>query len=297
MYRAGELEKRRLVWMDRTGRESPAFPEPGDYTNPSIAPDGNRVAFGLAQGPSTDIWIRDLTRGVTTRFTFDAAPELVPQWSPDGRRIAYTLSNGVAGDLYVKDAAGTREPELLLKTPDLKLVSDWSKDGRYLLYASQGKNGFDAMALPLDGDRKPFPVAATRFDELWPVLSPDGRYVAYQSSESGVTEIYAQEFPDAKSKWQVSGDGGTQAYWRNDGKELYYRSRGRVMAVPIQEGPGGFSAGTPQELFKATFASVVARAHYKPTADGQRFLVLTPLSGDAVKPASVVLNWQAALRN
>jgi hypothetical protein len=39
------------------------------------------------------------------------------------------------------------------------------------------------------------------------------------------------------------------------------------------------------------------RAHYRPSGDGQRFLVLAPLAGAAIKPASVVLNWPSALRN
>jgi hypothetical protein len=68
------------------------------------------------------------------------------------------------------------------------------------------------------------------------------------------------------------------------------------MVTDVQEVPT-FSAGTPHELFKTTFANIVARSHYRPSADFQKFLVVTPLSGDAVKPASVVLNWQAALKN
>ena len=49
--------------------------------------------------------------------------------------------------------------------------------------------------------------------------------------------------------------------------------------------------------FRPTFANVTVRGHYRPTADGQRFIVLSPLAGEAVKPASVVLNWPATLRN
>ena len=81
-----------------------------------------------------------------------------------------------------------------------------------------------------------------------------------------------------------------------DGKELYYRSRGRIMAVPVLSGTS-FAIGSPQELFTATFANALVRGHYRPTPDGQRFLVLTPLAGAAIKPASVVLNWPSALRN
>jgi len=49
------------------------------------------------------------------------------------------------------------------------------------------------------------------------------------------------------------------------------------------------------ELFQVTFGAVTARAHYRPTPDGQRFLVLAALGREATKPSSVVLNWTAAL--
>jgi Tol biopolymer transport system component len=297
IYRAGELERRRVLWYDRSGKESEAFGEPGDYRDFAFSPDGTRVVFDMAQGSSGDIWIRDLARNVSSRFTFDPTVELVALWSPDGRTIAFTSRAKGPGDLYVKDASGTREAEVLLASPDVKFASDWSRDGRYLLYTEQSKeNGFDIFALPLGGDKKPLPLVTTKFDTLFATFSPDGRFIAYQSNESGRAEIYVQEFPEARNKWQVSTDGGTQAFWRADGKELYYRSRGRVMAVPVQAGET-FTVGTPQELFQATFANVIQRAHYRPTADGQRFLVLAPLAGEAIKPASVVLNWQAALRN
>ena len=86
----------------------------------------------------------------------------------------------------------------------------------------------------------------------------------------------------------------TEPFWRADGKELFYRAGARVMAVPVTLA-GGFSAGTPQLLFQTRFSSVIARGHYRPTPDGQRFLVLATLSREAAKPAEVVLNWTAAL--
>jgi Tol biopolymer transport system component len=298
IYRAGELERRRLIWVDRAGKQSPAIDAPADYRDVSFSPDGSRLVFDMAQGANGgDLWIRDLVRGVNTRFTFDPAVERTPLWSPDGRRIVFTSRANGPGDLYVKDASGTREPEVLLATPDVKYASDWSRDGRYLLYTTQApKTGFDLWALPVEGDKKPFPLVTTRFDELFATFSPNGTYIAYQSNDSGRTEVYVQEFPDARNKWQVSTDGGSQPFWRADGKELYYRSRGRIMAVPVLSG-ANFAIGSPQELFTATFANALVRGHYRPTPDGQRFLVLAPIAGAAIKPASVVLNWPSALRN
>jgi Tol biopolymer transport system component len=295
-FRAGDLQGRRLVWLDRTGKEMPAIDEIGDYRDTGISPDGKRLVFDAGTATSTsDIWIRDLVRGVTTRFTFDPAAEIDPVWSPDGRRIAYSSRAKGPADLYVKDASGTRDEEVLLASSKNKYLSDWSRDGAHILYTVQGDNGWDILALPMSGgDRKPFPVLKTHFDEQWATFSPDGKYIAYQSNESGRPEIYVQEFPDPRNKVQASNGGGTEAFWRGDGKELFYRSGNRLMSVPVQTTPS-FSAGTPSQLFQATFASVTVRGHYRPSADGQRFLVIAALGREAAKPASIVLNWTAAL--
>ena len=62
------------------------------------------------------------------------------------------------------------------------------------------------------------------------------------------------------------------------------------MAVPVQAG-ATFTVGTPAKLFDTRFAAVTARGHYRPTPDGQRFLVLAPLARETEQPAAVVLNW------
>ena len=90
-FRAGEMQGRRLVWFDRSGKETPALDEVGDYRDTWFSPDGKRLVFSNSTPSSPgDIWIRDLARGVSTRFTFDPAVELDPIWSPDGRQIVFT---------------------------------------------------------------------------------------------------------------------------------------------------------------------------------------------------------------
>jgi Tol biopolymer transport system component len=297
VYRGGELSGSRLVWVDRSGKETPALDVPADYRDTSLSPDGTRLVYDIGDGgPRGDLWIRDLARGVSSRFTFDAAGEVNAKWSPDGRRIVFTSKAKGAGDLYVKDGSGTREAEPLLVDKDEKYVSDWSSDGKYILYTSRSdtSGGWDISALPLDGLRKPLPIVKTQFNEMWATFSPDGKYIAYQSNESGRNEIYVHEFPEARHKFQVSTEGGVEPYWRGDGRELFYRSGSRVMAVPIQIAPT-FTAGTPAALFQTRFATSIVRGRYRPVPDGQRFLVLGPLAREAEQPAAVVLNWTSAL--
>jgi Tol biopolymer transport system component len=296
VFRGGELSGTRLAWIDRSGKETAAIDAPADYRDAAFSPDGTRLAYDVTDNETQgDIWIRDLTRGVSSRFTFDPAADLNPLFSPDGRRIVYTSRTKGQADLFVKDASGTREAEPLLVDAEEKFVSDWSPDGRHILFTKRGSGdtSWDVWALPLDGDRKPFPVVRTRFAELWATFSPDGQYIAYQSNESGRAEVYVHEFPEARNKWQISTEGGAEPFWSRDGRELYYRTATRLMAVPVKSG-ATLVAGTPAPLFQTRFASATVRARYRPTPDG-RFLVLGPLAREAEQPAAVVLNWTAAL--
>jgi Tol biopolymer transport system component len=295
-FRPGQVAPRRLVWMDRSGKETAALEEEREYVDTWLSPDGRRLVFGTEEaGGKADLWVRDFDRGTTTRFTFEPERDFGPVWSPDGRRIVFSRQRK-AWDLYVKNAAGTGEPELLLENAEDKFVTDWTRDGAHLVFASRGPDtGWDLWGLPLAGERKPFPLRKTKFEERNASVSPDGRFLAYQSNESGRVEIYVQEFPEAQSKWQVSPDGGRDPFWRADGRELYYRApNAKLMAVPIEKG-AVFSAGTPQPLFQARFAPATTRALYRPTPDGQRFLIVAPLGREAMQPATVVLNWTSAL--
>ena len=117
------------------------------------------------------------------------------------------------------------------------------------------------------------------------MFSPDGRWVAYQSNEGGAANVFVQAFPGPGGKWQISTDGGAVPMWRRDGRELFYRTRDAIMAVPLTTG-SSFSAGAPQELFRAPY-----QQSFDVSPDGQRFLMIK--SGTAASSAQlhVVLNW------
>jgi Tol biopolymer transport system component len=77
VFRGGELSGTRLVWVDRTGKEAPLLDASGEYGDTGFSPDGTRLVYDLrGSGISgQDLWIRDLVRGVSSRFTFDASAE------------------------------------------------------------------------------------------------------------------------------------------------------------------------------------------------------------------------------
>jgi Tol biopolymer transport system component len=156
----------------------------------------------------------------------------------------------------------------------------------------------DLFVLPGD-DSKPVAFVRTGFNEEQGRFSPNGRWVAYVSNQSGLSEVYVREFATDFSSGSasrggsvlVSHGGGTGPRWRGDGRELFYLApNGKMMAVEVIAGQQ-FHAGTPTPLFQAPPGVVVGDV----TADGKRFLLVTPVGPSASVPFTVVLNWQAAL--
>ena len=84
------------------------------------------------------------------------------------------------------------------------------------------------------------PLLTTPFRNTTPALSPDGRWLAYASDESGQPEVYVQPFPSMQGRTQVSAGGGLEPVWSRNGRELYYRGKGKIMAVGVSTVRGVF---------------------------------------------------------
>ena len=289
-----------LTWFDQQGNPAGTLGDPGEYSFPAISPDGSRVAVAMGPTQSRDIWILDVARGSSTRFTFDPARDDYPAWSPDGKYIAFSSNRGGQMDLYIKPSDGSGEEKLLLKTDEPKTVERWTKDGRFLLFTSTGpKTNLDMWALRFPEEAKPISLLKTQFREGVARVSPDGRWLAYTSEESGTLQNYVRPFtPEAPAgtgaKWMVSKGGGIRPIWRPDGEELFYLTPvGQVMAVDIDTSKG-FQAGTPRRMFSVP--GTTTNAGWDLSPDGKRFLFAAPPNTGRVIPFTVVLNWAAGLK-
>jgi Tol biopolymer transport system component len=288
-----------LVWKDKAGSVVGTAGGPGDYQRPQLAHDGRHFLFEIADSEgNSDLWIYDMTRQNSTRFTFGPASNTNGIWSPDDRFIVYSSEELTRGTRQIvrKPASGIGAPETIFSsTAPFLSLTDWSPDGRMILYhvietRSKTSLDIDAYSIP---DRKSFHVVQTPSVDCCARLSPDGRWLAYASSVSGRNEVYVQPFPVATGKWLISTAGGMQPRWRGDGKRIFYFSPdNKIMEVEIQAGET-FEAGVPKPLF--TIRAKPGGWPYDVSRD-ERFLLNETLHSDTLTPVTVVINWDADLK-
>ncbi len=294
-----------LTWMDRTGKEVGRVGEPAVQCNPTLSPDGSRVAVDVSdqKANNVDIWLENVSGTGSSRFTFDPAEEVVGVWSRDGSRVAYRTAgggNGVAG-LIVKAANGLEREKIVfnfntsgkISTSDDIVPNSWTLDDHRILSTHQTVAGNHLELVPADGTASTPLVPGTAGNQSNGQISPDGKWVAYASDESGNWEIYVTTFPGGVGKWQVSRGGGTEPRWRGDGKEIFYLGTTGTMTAVAVSTVGTFSTGTAAPLFQFHGRAAISSTDvfsYDVSKDGKRFLVNRYVKPASITPLTVVLN-------
>ena len=120
------------MWVDRRGKPLVALPgvERMGGMGVSVSDDDGFLAWTQTSG---GIWLLELARGVSTRFTFGPFVDMSPVWAPDSLRVVYNSNTDGQFDLFVKAVSGSGDGERLLHTPRGENADDWSPDGRFVL--------------------------------------------------------------------------------------------------------------------------------------------------------------------
>jgi serine/threonine-protein kinase len=287
-----------LVWVDRTGRETPLPVPPGSYRHLRIAPDGTRVAISLqSQG---EIYVWELMRPwpSATRMTFASENDWFPVWSPDARRLVFgSWRGGGFSNLYALDLE-SGSTERLTGSPDMQLPTAITPDGKTLVFHSFTKS---LQALRLEPGAEPMTLVESPLEERNAALSPDGRWLAYEAESTtvpGRLDIYVRPFPDVnRGLWQVTSEGGTFPLWSRDGRELYYVTLDNaIVAVPVDGSATTWQAGTPTTLFhREYFVRDGSLGRQYDVAPDGRFLMLKREAGTEASHFVIVQNWVAEL--
>jgi eukaryotic-like serine/threonine-protein kinase len=290
-----------LAWFDRTGKMLRQLGEPvEEIVGFRLSPDERRIAVHRSTAGVWDLWLIDVERGLSSRFTTGTGYHH-PIWSPDGRMILYSQIG--SRSMLRKAANGTGDEQVaarLFFVPD-----DWSGDGHWVLArALESDTKSDIWTLPMTPDGRmqesapPKPYLRTAFNESESRFSPEPnpRWVAYQSDESGRFEVYIDAFPEPRGKKRISTGGGRFPQWGGGGREIFYLSPDdKLMAVSLKLGADTVEPSAPRELFTLPLRTSPIGPTYEASRDGRRFLVLTSPE-TAPRALNVIVNWPALLK-
>src|SRR5262249_49881075 len=103
-------------------------------------------------------------------------------------------------------------------------------------------------------------------------------------------------FAGTRSRQQISNGGGSDPLWSPDGRELFFSSVHKLLAVDVKS-EEAFSAGAPRVLFEGNYL-FGRELNYDVTPDGKRFVVVKRSDDERFmkEEIRVVLNWLEEVR-
>ena len=285
-----------MAVFNRSGSQITAIEGTQSVQEGAFSPDNSMIAYSTVsqQKRNENIWVYDISRKLSIRLTFSPKFENDPIWSPDGKKIIYTSDHGGGRGIFIKNADGTGDERKLLSYGSDIFATSWTRDGKWICVTDSPHR--DILVYTADGQKPPIKFLMTDFVEEEGRFSPDGHWLLYMSNESGQQEIYVRPFPGPGGKWQISPNGiHYRAFWKGDGKEIYYISRdGKMTAVKVNAVGNSFSVGEVETLFDA-FAKGVSYM-LDASKDGQKFLVsYNPIQSNS-ELLTMVMHWNDELK-
>jgi Tol biopolymer transport system component len=294
--RTGQTTDDDLLWVDRSGNETPVANGPGNWMHPRLAPAGDRAVFDIQDDAGMrDLYILELANAQLNRFTTHGTC-FNTEWGQEGSALFY-MRSGARGRVVVRQSADfSGQPEIIGQYDGSNFhLCEISPDGSTALLNMNPSDGVWSMSLEPPSD--PAPLFGSSVEERWAQISPSGKWIAYVGTESGRREVFVEPYPERGPRIRVSHNGGGEPRWSHDESELFFRE-GEAFYTSAISGEEELRFAQPEVLFEGDYdASFAGHQHYDVTPDGQRFLVVK--HGDRQMPSTVrvIQNWAASLPN
>jgi TolB protein len=186
-YRRGRPD----LYVQKPGEEAKAVVQNGQMaTGIAWSPDGKRIAYALAEGESTQLYVAN-PDGSSPKALTDTPYGInsSPAWSPDGKRIAFVSNRGGSPQIYVMGADGS-SPKRLTFQGNYNQTPDWSPRGDLIAFTARDeRNAFDLFTVNVDTG-KINRLTQDQGNNEEPVFSPNGRHILFTSTRDGTPRLH-----------------------------------------------------------------------------------------------------------
>ncbi len=154
--------------------------EEGDYSSPSLSPDGTQLLYGFRMDSEDDIelYLFDLEVAEETPITTNNVIDSSPTWSPDGEWIAFHREIDDDFEIFMMRSDGSEELQLTdNETRDV--YPEWSPDGSQIAFVSD-RSGENAMyIMDVEDQATTFVMEFSLIISGRLAWSPDGEWIAF----------------------------------------------------------------------------------------------------------------------
>ena len=203
-----------------------------DDSDPSISPDGSKIAFTARQfnrhlfGLSLDP-VSGLPTGEQEQLTFEAEQNYYPDFSADFSDLVWTAHHGDQGLLYRQRLADRVETKVTneWERTTREIGASFSPDGQMLTYASTLDGAYELWQIPCEGCVPSKLTNSTNgARDALTSWSSVGDRIAFYSNRAGNWDIWMIEGSNGREPQRLTHADGNELYpiWSNDGQELAF---------------------------------------------------------------------------
>jgi Tol biopolymer transport system component len=228
----------------RTGEARHLTMGTSEEREPSVSPDGDRIAFSTGNSNADLLEISTDGRRVAPLLATSRS-EHSADWSADGRQYVYVTEANGAAEVWLRSFAEGWARPVVERSADGRLdhsAPRLSPDGRKIAYMRIGANHqiwigslSGGLTVPLEQENK---------DQHAPAWSPDGKWVAYARYRDMRWEIAKAPSGGEGGAVSLSPGGGAlaQIEWSPNGGELCFLDGQNLMRLPLSGGNAGLVA-------------------------------------------------------
>jgi TolB protein len=212
-----------LINPDGSGWRRLTLDDGGDYSFPSLSPDGRSVFFAGRTETGYEIFEQPLQGGGPLQLTNGLADAAAPHAAPDNRSLVFARRQENGQSIWVMDRDGGN-PRMVFGPPGGNGWDPvWSPDGRQILFASDRVGEVQLFRIDPDGSNL---TQVSRLEGIrgrsdW---SPDGALVATYAGSAWEREVYLMD-PDGSNPRPITQGGNNLApSFSPDGKWIVFTS-------------------------------------------------------------------------
>lgn len=249
----------RLYWLDRSNLAGlrRASSDTATATDPSISPDGSRIAFVSTRDGNPEVYVMDADGSNPARVTNDPQADGRPVFTADGAGLVFQSVRSGKAQIYTAatDGSGTKA----LTSDSVNQTPTVSPDGATIAFASVRNKSYDIWLMSRDGSNQRAFTKTPQQNETEPHFLRDGslayiverkeanrtvRMVVKADLASGaITPLTGTDLSIASFALSPSGDlialvvPSDPNNRRNPLYRVYLQTVGGGMPTPIPAGP------------------------------------------------------------